>query len=60
MTIKKVFIVGAGTMGNGIAQTAAVSGYEVMMMEYIGMFYSKKFQIGRQAAGEGAHQPGTA
>lgn len=33
MTIKKIFIVGAGTMGNGIAQTAAVSGYDVTMMD---------------------------
>ncbi len=33
MEIKKVFIVGAGTMGNGIAQTAAVSGYQVTMMD---------------------------
>ena len=33
MTIKHIFIVGAGTMGNGIAQTAAVSGYEVTMMD---------------------------
>ena len=33
MTIKHIFVVGAGTMGNGIAQTAAVSGYEVTMMD---------------------------
>jgi 3-hydroxybutyryl-CoA dehydrogenase len=33
MKIKHIFIVGAGTMGNGIAQTAAVSGYEVTMMD---------------------------
>ena len=31
--IKKIFIVGAGTMGNGIAQTAAVSGFDVVMMD---------------------------
>ena len=30
---KHIFIVGAGTMGNGIAQTAAVSGYTVTMMD---------------------------
>jgi len=35
MTIKKIFVVGAGTMGNGIAQTAAVSGYEVTMMDMV-------------------------
>lgn len=33
MTIQKVFVVGAGTMGNGIAQTAAVSGFHVTMMD---------------------------
>jgi 3-hydroxybutyryl-CoA dehydrogenase len=33
MTIKHIFVVGAGTMGNGIAQTAAVSGYSVTMMD---------------------------
>ncbi|MBN2500214.1 MAG: 3-hydroxybutyryl-CoA dehydrogenase [Anaerolineales bacterium] len=35
MTIEKIFVVGAGTMGNGIAQTAAVSGYQVTMMDVI-------------------------
>ena len=33
MTIKQIFVIGAGTMGNGIAQTAAVSGYQVTMMD---------------------------
>jgi 3-hydroxybutyryl-CoA dehydrogenase len=33
MTVKHIFVVGAGTMGNGIAQTAAVSGYQVTMMD---------------------------
>lgn len=33
MTIKNIFIVGAGTMGNGIAQTAATSGYQVTCMD---------------------------
>ena len=31
--MEKIFVVGAGTMGNGIAQTAAVSGFEVVMMD---------------------------
>jgi 3-hydroxybutyryl-CoA dehydrogenase len=35
MPIKHVFIIGAGTMGNGIAQTAAVSGFEVTCMDVI-------------------------
>ncbi len=33
MEIKKIFVIGAGTMGNGIAQVAAVSGYEVTCMD---------------------------
>jgi 3-hydroxybutyryl-CoA dehydrogenase len=33
MTIKHIFVVGAGTMGNGIAQIAATSGYEVTCMD---------------------------
>lgn len=33
MSIKSIFVVGAGTMGNGIAQTAAVSGFQVTMMD---------------------------
>lgn len=33
MTIERIFVVGPGTMGPGIAQTAAVSGYQVAMMD---------------------------
>jgi len=33
--INSIFVVGAGTMGNGIAQTAAVSGYQVAMMDVL-------------------------
>jgi 3-hydroxybutyryl-CoA dehydrogenase len=33
MDIKHIFVVGAGTMGRGIAQTAATSGYQVTMMD---------------------------
>jgi 3-hydroxybutyryl-CoA dehydrogenase len=33
MEIKHIFVVGAGTMGNGIAQVAATSGYEVSCMD---------------------------
>jgi 3-hydroxybutyryl-CoA dehydrogenase len=33
MDIKKIVVVGAGTMGNGIAQTAAVAGYHVTMTD---------------------------
>ncbi|MBI5823765.1 MAG: 3-hydroxybutyryl-CoA dehydrogenase [Chloroflexi bacterium] len=35
MTIKHIFIIGAGTMGNGIAQVAATSGYQVSCMDVI-------------------------
>lgn len=33
MNIKRIFIVGAGTMGSGIAQAAATSGFEVTCMD---------------------------
>ena len=35
MKIKHIFVVGAGTMGNGIAQTAAVSGFQVTLMDVL-------------------------
>ncbi len=33
MNIRNLFVIGAGTMGSGIAQTAAVCGYHVTMMD---------------------------
>lgn len=33
MDIKHIVVIGAGTMGNGIAQTAAISGYQVTMTD---------------------------
>jgi 3-hydroxybutyryl-CoA dehydrogenase len=33
MTIRHIFVIGAGTMGNGIAQVAATSGYQVTCMD---------------------------
>jgi 3-hydroxybutyryl-CoA dehydrogenase len=33
MTFKHIFVIGAGTMGNGIAQVAATSGYEVTCLD---------------------------
>lgn len=33
MDIKKVGVIGAGTMGNGIAQTFAANGYEVVLVD---------------------------
>jgi 3-hydroxybutyryl-CoA dehydrogenase len=35
MDIKQIFVVGAGTMGNGIAQVAATSGYRVTCMDVV-------------------------
>ncbi|MFZ5909041.1 MAG: 3-hydroxybutyryl-CoA dehydrogenase [Chloroflexota bacterium] len=35
MTGQHIFVVGAGTMGNGIAQTAATSGYRVTCMDVL-------------------------
>jgi 3-hydroxybutyryl-CoA dehydrogenase len=35
MTSKRVFIVGAGTMGSGIAQVAATSGHDVTCMDVV-------------------------
>jgi 3-hydroxybutyryl-CoA dehydrogenase len=33
--IKHIFVVGAGTMGSGISQTGAVSGYKMTMMDVV-------------------------
>jgi len=35
MTINQIFIIGAGTMGSGIAQVAATSGYNVTCMDVV-------------------------
>lgn len=35
MNVERILVVGAGTMGNGIAQTAAVSGYQVTMTDVV-------------------------
>jgi len=39
--IRKVFVVGAGTMGNGIAQVSAEAGYDVAMMDIKEEFIGK-------------------
>lgn len=41
MAIKKVFVIGAGQMGNGIAQVSAVAGYEVTMSDIKEEFVKK-------------------
>jgi 3-hydroxybutyryl-CoA dehydrogenase len=33
--IKKIFVVGAGTMGSGIAQTASIAGFQVSLMDVL-------------------------
>lgn len=33
MNVEKLFVVGAGTMGNGIAQVAAAAGFQVTLMD---------------------------
>jgi 3-hydroxybutyryl-CoA dehydrogenase len=35
MQIQNIFVIGAGTMGSGIAQVAATSGYQVSLMDVI-------------------------
>src|SRR5512144_1998772 len=35
MEIRRIFVIGAGTMGSGIAQMAATSGYKVIMMDVV-------------------------
>ena len=41
MAIKKVFVIGAGTMGNGIAQVSAQAGYDVTMSDIKDEFIQK-------------------
>ena len=41
MAIKKVFVIGAGTMGNGIAQVSAQAGYDVVMSDIKDEFVQK-------------------
>jgi 3-hydroxybutyryl-CoA dehydrogenase len=51
MEIRHIVVVGAGTMGNGIAQSAAVAGYRVTMTDVIPEALERgKAAIGRSAA----------
>jgi 3-hydroxybutyryl-CoA dehydrogenase len=51
MTIKNIFVIGAGTMGNGIAQTAATAGYQVTCMDVMPAALEKaKAVIAKSAA----------
>jgi 3-hydroxybutyryl-CoA dehydrogenase len=51
MTIKHIFVIGAGTMGSGIAQVAATTGYTVTCMDVVPAALEKaKATIGKSAA----------
>ena len=51
MPIKHIFVIGAGTMGNGIAQVAATSGYEVTCMDVMPIALEKaKTTIGKSTS----------
>ncbi|HUH97086.1 MAG TPA: 3-hydroxybutyryl-CoA dehydrogenase [Anaerolineales bacterium] len=51
MDIKQIFVVGAGTMGSGIAQLAATSGYQVACMDVIPAALERaRAAIGRSTA----------
>ena len=51
MDIKHIFVLGAGTMGNGIAQVAATSGYNVTCMDVVPAALEKaKAAIAKSAA----------
>jgi len=45
MDIQHIFVVGAGTMGNGIAQVAATSGYQVTLMDIV----PEQLELGKAA-----------
>src|SRR5512143_1435852 len=50
-TVKHILVVGAGTMGNGIAQVAATSGYQVTCMDLMPAALEKaKAAIARSTA----------
>lgn len=50
MEIKHIFVMGAGTMGNGIAQTAAISGYDVTCMDIFPEAIEKAKSVIRKSA----------
>ena len=51
MDVKHIFVLGAGTMGNGIAQVAATSGYRVTCMDVVPAAVEKaKATIAKSAA----------
>ena len=52
MTIKNIFVIGAGTMGNGIAQVAATSGYNVTCMDVMPAALEKAKDIIEKSTGK--------
>ena len=52
MTIKKIFVAGAGLMGGGIAQVCAQAGYEVVMRDLTEDILSKSMKAIRWSAGK--------
>lgn len=49
--IKRIGVIGAGTMGSGIAQVAAASGYEVVMRDIEDKFVENGFNIINRSLG---------
>ena len=49
MTVKKLYVVGSGAMGSGIAQTAASHGIEVIMNDIKQEFVDKDMQRSKRA-----------
>ena len=43
MTVKKLYVVGSGAMGSGIAQTAATHGIQVIMNDINEEFVAKGY-----------------
>lgn len=52
MNSKKVAVIGAGTMGNGIAQVFAMTGYEVLMVDIDQKFVDKGLATIRKSLGK--------
>ncbi|MBI5000398.1 MAG: 3-hydroxybutyryl-CoA dehydrogenase [Euryarchaeota archaeon] len=52
MEIKTIGIIGAGTMGNGIAQVAALAGYNVLMRDIEQKFVDKGMEAVRKSLGK--------
>ncbi|MBI4771696.1 MAG: 3-hydroxybutyryl-CoA dehydrogenase [Chloroflexi bacterium] len=57
MTIEHIVVIGAGTMGNGIAQTAAVSGYRVTMIDVVPAALEKGLAVIQKSVAK-LHQKG--